>query len=122
LLDASVKPEHIGCAHLKAIFSSPDAYGIRKELAEFALKVYLNVYFDAWNPLRKRMLYVTLKGAHKKTAGVEVFTPNVCVYDAPLIVPNPTEREWDGTGRPLSGDAGAQPLHSPCTQRLHTSL
>jgi len=89
LLGMVSNPEYIGCTHLKAMIEDSASYHVRKELVEHVIKVFHNVLYDNWNPLRHRLLYVTLKGEASKGPGMKVFTPHVCKsHEAPLVVPN----------------------------------
>lgn len=89
VLSECTKPEHIGSQHLKAILAAPADYGIRKELVEYFISIFYSIYFDASNPLRERLLFVTLKGDFAQaTGGAYIYSPDECPGIAPLLVPD----------------------------------
>eukprot|EP01006_Ploeotia_vitrea_P040059 TRINITY_DN66398_c8_g8_i1.p1 TRINITY_DN66398_c8_g8~~TRINITY_DN66398_c8_g8_i1.p1 ORF type:complete len:276 (-),score=123.98 TRINITY_DN66398_c8_g8_i1:227-1054(-) len=89
LIALATKPEHIGCQHLKGMVSTPAEYGVRKELVEYAIKSFLNVFYDDTNPLRDSFLYVVSQGELVKAPlAARVWSPDSCPGIAPLLVPN----------------------------------
>jgi len=89
VLALATKPEHVGCRHLRGMLTSPGEYNVRKELVEWSMQTYLNIYFDKSNPLRTRLLYVVSKGPAVKSPGsARIWSPDECPGIAPLIVTN----------------------------------
>jgi hypothetical protein len=85
----AVRPEHVGDMHLRGILTDPAGYGVRKELVEWFLQSFLNIYFDPYNPMRQHLLYVVLQGPFQKSAALaKVWSPDECPGIAPLLVPN----------------------------------
>lgn len=68
LLDALVRPEHIGCGHLRTMLTHPSEYGVRAELVEAVLRASFRL---GW--ARPELLdLAVLEGEHEETAVVRV--------------------------------------------------
>lgn len=66
ILDAMLLPEHIGCGHLQSMLDQPDAYGVRQELVQAALRaIYSHQHDD-------RVVFEVLGGTHAERAVVRV--------------------------------------------------
>ncbi len=72
LLELLVKPEFVGCGHLKLILEHPDEYRVRSELARELIAVFFR---ELWGGER-RLHYVVLDGEHHEGAVLTVEVPN----------------------------------------------
>ena len=80
LLVEAIKPVHVGCQHLKGMLTTPASYGVRKDMVEWIIQSYLNVYYDPHNPLRHVDTHVALVGhpTYNNTGWLHI-VPHVCL-------------------------------------------
>lgn len=85
LLEHLVRPEHVGCGHLKMMLLHPDEYDVRAELVR---AVITDFYRRLWAGDRRLVLDV-LEGAHREKAvlRVHVDRPNEADTDIALACP-----------------------------------
>jgi len=69
LLDLLGLPQHIGCGHVAAMVSEPEAYGTRSELVLYSLRAFFVRLWSGCSSVR----YVALEGEHTEK---EVFQIN----------------------------------------------
>ena len=88
LLKKSAVPEHIGDIFLRSLVEAEaqTEYGVRKEVAEAAIRAYYSVWFDPFNELRAHLLYPILGGEQKPSAVINVESPESCHPLSPLVV------------------------------------
>jgi hypothetical protein len=68
LLDLLVSPQHIGCGHIAAMVSEPEAYGTRAELVVYALWAFFRRLWSGCPAIH----YVALSGEHTETEVLQV--------------------------------------------------
>ena len=89
LLQKCADPEHVGDTLLKAMVASEDGvkeWGVRKEIAQAAIRAFFAVWFDPFHPSREHLLLPVLAGEQKPMAVVNVESPETCHPLAPLVV------------------------------------
>jgi hypothetical protein len=69
LLPLLVRPDHVGCGHLKLQLLHPHQYGVRKALVELVIQL---VFCKMW--AGAAIDYVVLKGGHAEGAVVQITT------------------------------------------------
>lgn len=67
LLEELIKPDHIGCGHLKLMLTRPEDYGVRPELTLEFMRVFFTALWQG-----KPLDYVVLEGNHQEGAVVNV--------------------------------------------------
>jgi len=67
LLDELVKPDHIGCGHLKLMLTRPEDYGVRPEVTLAFMRTFFR---GLWNGAP--VDYVVLEGDHQEGAVVNI--------------------------------------------------
>jgi len=67
LLEELLKPDHIGCGHLKLMLTRPDDYGVRPELTLEFMRVFFTALWQG-----KPLDYVVLEGDHQEGAVVNI--------------------------------------------------
>lgn len=67
LLEELLKPDHIGCGHLKLMLTRPDDYGVRPELTLAFMRIFFNALWQG-----KPLDYVVLEGSHQEGAVVNI--------------------------------------------------
>lgn len=88
LLKKSAVPEHVGDVFLRSLVEAETQteFGVRKEIAEAAIRAYYSVWFDPFNALRSHLLYPILGGEQKPAAVVNIESPESCHPLSPLVV------------------------------------
>lgn len=90
----ATEPDCVGSRHLRGMIERPEEYGVRQEVARWAVETFWSVYHDARNPLREHLLLVVLKGELKPAAAAaRVWSPDACPGVAPLLVPKTPSSE-----------------------------
>jgi len=89
LLETIVKPENVGCRHLKFMLTAPQEYQTRAELVKMGIRAFHQVMWNKTFTGHTKLCYILLKGAHKEKAFVNVQTAQHCQDQglAPLISP-----------------------------------
>jgi hypothetical protein len=87
LLEELLKPEHIGCGHLKLMLTRPDDYGVRSELTLAFLKTFFQSLW-AGGPVE----YVVLEGDHQEGAVVNVVLAGEVNGETPIPTITPQVR------------------------------
>lgn len=88
-MTAIMKPENIGCLHLKSILKNPENYDMRPDLARYFLKAFYTILWNKSSPTHHKLMLEVMAGRHEERAFLEVRTNEACVraHAAPLIVP-----------------------------------
>jgi hypothetical protein len=61
-------------------------WGVRKEVAQAAIRAFYATWFDPFNPSREHLLLPILSGEQKPSAVVNVESPEICHPLSPLVV------------------------------------
>lgn len=90
LLEALVRPEHVGCGHLRLTLSHPAQYGVRPELARSLLR---EIFRRLWQGAA--IDFVVLEGGHEETGVLTVHLDHdVHTYSRiPTVVPRVGDHE-----------------------------
>ena len=75
ILEAVVRPEAIGCVHLRALMVHSERYGVRRKLVQMFLQEFHKALWDAENrPLSRKIVYYILSApsTHREAAWVDV--------------------------------------------------
>lgn len=85
LLDVMVRPEHLGCGHLRLMVQHPERYGVRASVVERVVKAALQFRWDGGNDLE----VTPLPGSHSEGAvvNVHVSEPLEAFARVPLVAP-----------------------------------
>lgn len=85
VLDHLVRPDNVGCGHLRLMLKHPDDYLVRRSLVQTVLRGYFERLFDGQPGLE----FVVLEGGHAEAAVVTVLVDrDVESYSSiPTIVP-----------------------------------
>lgn len=87
LLDVMLRPEHVGCGHLRLAMESPERYGIRDGLVADVLRA---TFHEAWR--RPELVdFVVLEGEHAERGVIEVHldAPTVHAHTlVPMVAPH----------------------------------
>merc|ERR1711918_217510 len=89
LLEVIVKPENVGCRHLKFMLQKPAEYQTKAEVVQMGIRAFHQVMWNKTFAGHTKLCYILLKGAHKEKAFVNIQTAQHCVDQglAPLISP-----------------------------------
>ncbi len=87
LLEELVKPEHIGCGHLRLMLTRPDDYGVRPELTLAFMRAFFHALW-AGAPVE----YVVLDGNHQEGAVVNIVVPGDISKETPIPTITPQVR------------------------------
>jgi len=89
LMELIVKPENVGCRHLKFMLQKPAEYQTKAEVVQMGIRAFHQVMWNKTFAGHTKLCYILLKGAHKEKAFVNVQTAQHCVDQglAPLISP-----------------------------------
>ncbi|MFW5972620.1 MAG: hypothetical protein ACOCTG_01395, partial [Bacteroidota bacterium] len=68
LLEQILRPEHVGCGHLRLMLESPERYGARRELIEQVLRVFFQTLWEG----DSRAVFEVLRGDHNEQAVVRI--------------------------------------------------
>ena len=79
LLEELLKPEHIGCGHLKLMLTRPDDYGVRPELTLEFMRIFFKSLWQG-----KPLEYVVLEGDHQEGAVVNITITGDVHRDTPI--------------------------------------
>ncbi len=93
LLRLLLRPEHVGCGHLRLMMLHSEAYGVRPELPEYFFAAFFNALWRG----DRRVVYDVLDSHHREQAVVNVM--------------------WAGTGK-----EGILPRHCPLYDDLQVFL
>jgi hypothetical protein len=79
LLEELLKPQHIGCGHIKLMLTRPDDYGVRPEL----ILAFMRAFFRAlWSGAS--IDYVVLGGDHQEGAVVNIVVDTEVSNETPI--------------------------------------
>lgn len=84
LLSSLLKPENIGCGHLKLMLQHPEEYGVRRDLVEEVLR---SVFEAMWR--EAPIEYVVLDGDHREGAVVNIVFDGALDPEGELPVVSP---------------------------------
>jgi len=90
LLELMVKPENVGCRHLKFMLQKPAEYQLKGvETVQMGIRAFHQVMWNKTFAGHTKLCYILLKGAHKEKAFVNVEVAQHCQDQgfAPLISP-----------------------------------
>merc|ERR1712054_41428 len=89
LLELIVKPENVGCRHLKFMLQKPAEYQTKAENVQMGIRAFHQVMWNKTFAGHTKLCYILLKGAHKEKAFVNVEVAQHCQDQgfAPLISP-----------------------------------
>eukprot|EP00750_Incisomonas_marina_P021727 INCI4652.1.p1 GENE.INCI4652.1~~INCI4652.1.p1 ORF type:complete len:308 (+),score=56.71 INCI4652.1:271-1194(+) len=75
ILETLIRPEAIGCVHLRSLVTHSATYGVRRELVEMFLQAFHRTLWDTNNPtLGRKIVYYILSApsTHREAAWVDV--------------------------------------------------
>jgi hypothetical protein len=89
LMELIVKPENVGCRHLKFMLQQPANYQTKAESVQMGIRAFHQVMWNKTFAGHTKLCYILLKGAHKEKAFVNVEVAQHCQDQgfAPLISP-----------------------------------
>lgn len=89
LMTALLKPENIGCLHLKSIMKNPESYDVRPDLVRYFMRSFFTILWNKRSPTHHKLILEVMAGRHEERAFLEVRTNEACVrqHAAPLITP-----------------------------------
>lgn len=79
LLEELLRPQHIGCGHVKLMLTRPDEYGVRPELTLAFLRAFFRALWSGGS-----VDYVVLDGDHQEGAVVNVVVDGEVNRDTPV--------------------------------------
>lgn len=56
LLKEIIKPEHVGCRHLKAMIEDSESLQVKATIVSTVIQSFFSIYFNPQHPLRKMMM------------------------------------------------------------------
>jgi len=89
IFDELTMPEHVGCAHLRAMMSKPHEYNIRPGLPVCIIKAFFRLLWDLNQPIGRKLRLVELEGVNNEQAVIKIRSSSACHKNglSPLLKP-----------------------------------